>query len=92
MLFFASLLIAVASILATQVAHRRARSRVAETPSTSRWANSPVLLLAPVALVVFGLLLVGAIGVSRGVAAVFFVAAFLTALVWTVRTSRPRHP
>ena len=85
MLFAASLMIALAAILVTQVAHRRARGRAVPQ---NRWLNSPFVLFAPVALVVVGCLLVVAVGASKAVAAAFFMAAFATALAWTVRTAR----
>ena len=86
MLFAATLMIALASILVTQVAHRRARGRA--VPEGSRWQNSPFVLFTPVALVIVGLMLVAAVGASKAVAVAFFLAAFATALVWTVRTAR----
>ena len=48
------------------------------------------MLFAPVALVVFGILLVLAVGVSKVVAMAFFMAAFFLALFWTVRTAPKR--
>ena len=48
------------------------------------------MLFAPVALVVFGILLVLAVGVSKVIAMAFFMAAFFLALVWTVRTAPKR--
>jgi surface polysaccharide O-acyltransferase-like enzyme len=83
MLFLSSLMIAVAAILLTQVAHRRAMHR---TSSDRR--ETPYLLFAPVALVVVGLVLVAALGASKVVAAVFFFAAFGLALAWTARWAR----
>ena len=61
MLFFSSLAIAVASILLTQVAHRRARHRA----SNPYRRESAYMLLLPVALVVVGLLLVAAVGAGE---------------------------
>ncbi len=87
MLFAASLCIALAAILITQVAHRRARGRASQG---RWWENSPYVLFAPVALVVFGILLVLAVGVSKVVAMAFFMAAFFLALFWTVRTAPKR--
>ena len=84
MLFFSSLAIAVASILLTQVAHRRARHRA----SNPYRRESAYLLFVPVALVVLGLLLVAAVGASKVLAALFFFAAFGLAFVWSVRTAR----
>jgi hypothetical protein len=55
---------------------------------TSFWQRSPLVLLAPAALVVVGIALVAAVGASKVVASVFFVAAFATALAWSVRTAR----
>ena len=84
MLFFSSLAIAVASILLTQVAHRRARQRAANPYRK----ESVYMLFLPVALVVVGLLLVAAVGASKLLAAVFFFAAFGLAFAWSVRTAR----
>ena len=87
MLFAASLCIALAAILITQVAHRRARGRASQG---RWWENSPFMFLAPTALIVFGILLVLAVGVSKVVAMAFFMAAFFLALFWTVRTAPKR--
>jgi uncharacterized membrane protein YiaA len=84
MLFFSSLAIAVASILLTQVAHRRARQRAANPYRK----ESVYMLFLPVALVIVGLLLVAAVGASKLLAAVFFFAAFGLALAWSARTAR----
>ena len=83
MLFLSSLMIAVAAILLTQVAHRRAMRR-----TSTHGRESAYLLLAPVALVIVGLLLVAAVGASKVVAALFFLAAFGLALAWTARFAR----
>jgi hypothetical protein len=83
MLFLSSLMIAVAAILLTQVAHRRAMRR-----SSTHGRESAYLLLAPVALVVLGLVLVAAVGASKALAALFFFAAFGLALAWTARFAR----
>ena len=48
------------------------------------------MLFAPTALIVFGILLVLALGVSKVVAMAFFMAAFFLALFWTVRTASKR--
>ena len=87
MLYAASLCIALAAILITQVAHRRARGRASQG---RWWENSPFMLLAPTALIVFGILLVLAVGVSKVIAMAFFMAAFFLALCWTVRTAPKR--
>jgi len=87
MLYAASLCIALAAILITQVAHRRARGRASQG---RRWENSPFMLLAPTALIVFGILLVLAVGTSKVIAMAFFMAAFFLALFWTVRTAPKR--
>ncbi len=87
MLFAATLCIALAAILITQVAHRRARGRASQG---RWWENSPFMLFAPTALIVFGILLVLAVGVSKVVAMAFFMAAFFLALFWTVRTAPKR--
>ena len=87
MLYAASLCIALAAILITQVAHRRARGRASQG---RWWENSPYVMFAPVALVVFGILLVLAVGVSKVIAMAFFMAAFFLALFWTVRTAPKR--
>ncbi len=84
MLFFSSLAIAVASILLTQVAHRRAKQRAANPYRK----ESAYMLFLPVALVLVGLLLVAAVGASKLLAAVFFFAAFGLALAWSARTAR----
>jgi uncharacterized membrane protein YiaA len=84
MLFFSSLAIAVASILLTQVAHRRAKHRAANPYRK----ESAYMLFLPVALVLVGLLLVAAVGASKLLAAVFFFAAFGLALAWSARTAR----
>jgi hypothetical protein len=47
-------------------------------------------LLAPTALIVFGLLLLLAVGASKVIAIAFFMAAFFLALFWTVRTAPKR--
>ena len=87
MLFAASICIALAAILITQVAHRRARGRASQG---RWWENSPLILLAPTALIVFGLLLLLAVGASKVIAIAFFMAAFFLALFWTVRTAPKR--
>ncbi len=83
MLFLSSFMIAVAAILLTQVAHRRAMRR-----SSSYRRESAYLMLAPVGLVVLGLVLVAVVGASKAVAAVFFFVAFALALAWTARWAR----
>ena len=88
MLFLSSLMIAVAAVLLTQVAHRRAKAR-----SSSYRRESAYLLLAPVALLVVGFVVAFAVGESKVLAAVFFFAAFGLALAWTAKWGRvePRH-
>jgi hypothetical protein len=83
MLFLSSLMIAVAAVLLTQVAHRRAVRR-----SSSYSRQSGYLLLAPVGLLVAGFVVAFAVGASKVLAAFFFFAAFGLALAWTARWAR----
>jgi preprotein translocase subunit SecG len=83
MLFVSSLMIAVAAVLLTQVAHRRAKGR-----SSSYRRESAYLLFAPLGLLVAGFVVAFAVGASKVLAAFFFLAAFGLALVWTARWAR----